>query len=43
MNKNFNTISYPALENCLFGSVKSTKHPDIDQYNYSGYEIGFDK
>ena len=31
------------LENCLFGAVKLTKHPDIDQYKYSGYGTGFDK
>ena len=33
-----NSISdYPTLENCLFGSVKLTKNPDIDKYKYSGY------
>ena len=32
-----------ALGNCLFGAVKLTKHPDIDQYKYSGYLIGFDR
>ena len=40
---NFNASSYPTLENCLFGSVKLTKNPDIDKYGYSGYEIGFDR
>ena len=35
--------SYPMLENCLFGVVKLTKHPDIDQYKYSGYGIEFDR
>ena len=43
INKNFNISSYPTLENCLFGAVKLTKHPDIDQYKYSGYGIGFDR
>ena len=27
----------------MFDAVKSTKHPDIDQYKYSGYGIGFDR
>ena len=31
INKNFNISSYPTLENCLFGAVRLTKHPDIDQ------------
>ena len=31
------------LENCLFGSVKLTKNPDIDKYKYSVYGIGFDR
>ena len=35
--------SYSTLENCLFGTVKLTKHPDIDLYKYSGYGIGFDR
>ena len=43
INNNFNIDSYPTLENCLFGAVKSTKHPNIDQYKYSGYGIGFDR
>ena len=43
INKNFNISSYPTLENCLFGAVKLTKHPDIDQYKYSGYGIRFDR
>ena len=39
-----NSISnYPALENCLFGSVKISKNSDIDKYKYSGYGIGFDR
>ena len=37
----FNDISYPALENCLSGSVKLTKTVDIHKYGYSGYGIGF--
>ena len=41
---NNNSISdYPAIENCLFGSVKLTKNSDIDKYKYSGYGIGFDR
>ena len=41
---NKNSISdYPALEDCLFGSVKLTKNSDIDKYKYSGYAIGFDR
>ena len=27
----------------MFGTVKLTKHPDTDQYKYSGYDIGFDR
>ena len=42
-NKNYNISSFPTLENCLFGAIKLTKHPDIDKYKYSGYGIGFDK
>ena len=42
-SKNFNISSYPALENCLFGAVSFTKNNDIDQYNYTGYGIGFDR
>ena len=37
INKNFNLSSYQTLENCLFGVVALTEHPDIDQYEYSGY------
>ena len=44
ITKKKNSIaSYPTLENCLFGSVKLTKNPDIDMYKYSGYGIGFDR
>ena len=43
INKNFNISSYPTLENCLFHAVELSKHPDIDQYKYSGYAIGFDR
>ena len=39
----YNSINYPILENCLFGSVKLTKNADIDKYGYSGYGIGFDR
>ena len=37
----FNDSSYPALENCLFGSVRLTKTVDIHKYGYSGYGIAF--
>ena len=30
------------LENCLFGTVKLIKNPDIDKYKCCGYDIGFD-
>ena len=43
MSKNYNIISYPALENCLFGDVSLTTHVHIDQYKYSGYGIGFNR
>ena len=43
INKNFEIGSYPTLENCLFGAVNLTKHPDIDKYKHSGYGIGFDR
>ena len=43
INKNFNTSSYPTLENGLFGAVSLTKTDDIDQYKYFGYGIGFDR
>ena len=42
INKNDNTSSDLALENCLFGAVSLTKNADIDNYKYSGYGIGFD-
>ena len=41
--KNNYISDYASLENCLFGSVKLTKNPDIDKYKYSGYGIGFDR
>ena len=39
INKIFDIDSYPTPKDCLFGAVKLTKHPDIDQYKYSGYGI----
>ena len=42
ITKNNNISDYPTLENCLFGSVRLTKNPDIDKHKYSGYGIGFD-
>ena len=43
ISKNYNISSYPTLENCLFGAVSLTKYVDVDQYKYSGYDIGFDR
>ena len=43
IERSVNISSYPTLENCLFGAVKLTKHVDVDQYKYSGYDIGFDR
>ena len=43
ISKNYHISSYPILENCLFGAVSLTKHVGIDQYKYSGYDIGFDR
>ena len=34
---------YSSWQNSLFGTVRLTKNVDIDQYQYSGYRIGFDK
>ena len=31
---NFNWSNYPAIENCLFGSVKLIKNSDIEKYGY---------
>ena len=42
INKTCSISSYPTLENCLFEAVSLTKNNDIDEYKYSGYEIGFD-
>ena len=43
ISKDFDISSYPTLENCLFSTVKLTKHTDINQYKYSRYGIGFDR
>ena len=44
ISKVYNISSYPTLEeNCFFGAVSLTKHVDIDQYEYFGYSIGFDR
>ena len=43
LTSDYKDINYPALENCLFGSVKLTKNADIDKYGYFGYGIGFDR
>ena len=42
INKTCSISSYPTLENCLFEAVSLTKNNDIDEYKYSGYEIGSD-
>ena len=36
-------VSNPTLKDCLFGAVTLTKNTDIDNYEYSGYGIGFDR
>ena len=33
----------PTLKNLLFGAVKLTKTDHIDNYQYSGYGVGFDR
>ena len=38
-----NSIVNLTLVNCLFGAVKLTKHPNIDQYKYSGHGTKFDR
>ena len=43
IEKSVSISSYPALENCLFGAVKITKHVDVDLYKYFGYCIGFNR
>ena len=43
IERSVNISSYLTLENCLFGSVKLTKHIDVDLYKYSGYGIGFNR
>ena len=43
VNDNFPVSSYPTLRNCLLGAVSLIKKADSDRYNYSGYEIAFDK
>ena len=43
ISNNFNSSSYPTLENCLFGAIALVKNVDIDQYKYSGYGIEFDR
>ena len=43
ISENYNISSHSTLENCLFGAVSLTKHVDIDQYKYSGSDVGFDR
>ena len=35
--------NYPTLRNSLIDALKLTKNADINKYNYSGYQIGFDR
>ena len=35
--------NYPTSENCLFRAVKLTRDSDINNYEYLGYRIGFDR
>ena len=35
--------NYPTLKNSLIDALKLTKNADINKYNYSGYQIGFDR
>ena len=43
ITSDYKDISYPTLENCLFGSVKLTENADIDKYGYYGYGIRLDR
>ena len=43
ISKNYSIITYPALENSLFGPVSLIKNADVDQYKYSWYGNGFDR
>ena len=43
IERSVNVSSYPTPENCLFDSVKLTKHVEFDLYKYAGYGIGFDR
>ena len=41
LKSNLNNI-HPTLQNILLGAVKLTKNSEIDEYEYTEYEIGFD-
>ena len=43
LEKCVNISNYPTTESCLFGAVELIKNVDTDQYDYSGYGIGFDR
>ena len=43
ITSDYKHINHPTVENCLFGSVKTTKNADIGKYRYFGYGIGFDR
>ena len=43
IEKSVNISSSPALEICLFGAVKLTRHVGVGLYKYSWYGIEFDR
>ena len=43
IERSVNISSYPTLENCLFDTVKLTKHVNVDLYKCSEYGVGFDR
>ena len=42
ISKSYNISNCPRLESNLFGAVKLTKNPGVDEYKYPGYGVGFD-
>ena len=43
ITKNYSISSNSTIKNCLFGTIKLTKAPKIDEYKYTGYGIMFDE
>ena len=43
ISKSYNISNCPRLESNLFGAVKLTKNPGVDEYKYPGYGVGFDR